>query len=266
MAMQMARPTADQAATLQETEAGRAVNRRPLSGARRRQPAARRILLVDDDVQLLVQLAERLKRDGFSVSTARSGKEALQQLDKGWPEIIVLDLMMPGMDGEEVAAQIKRRADLPIIVLSAITAGESKVKLIERYAEDYITKPFEYTELRARIKRVRQRLGAQIPGREIRLGPDLTLVPERKECFVAGKRVKLSPTEVRVLTALAANLGKVVTTDQLTLHGWSEIDAADPSYVWVAIRRLRQKIEIDPDHPRYLLTERGVGYRLVPAA
>ncbi len=200
------------------------------------------------------------------MSTARSGKEALQQLDKGWPEIIVLDLMMPGMDGEEVAAQIKRRADLPIIVLSAITAGESKVKLIERYAEDYITKPFEYTELRARIKRVRQRLGAQIPGREIRLGPDLTLVPERKECFVAGKRVKLSPTEVRVLTALAANLGKVVTTDQLTLHGWSEIDAADPSYVWVAIRRLRQKIEIDPDHPRYLLTERGVGYRLVPAA
>ena len=200
------------------------------------------------------------------MSTARSGKEALQQLDKGWPEIIVLDLMMPGMDGEEVAAQIKRRADLPIIVLSAITAGESKVKLIERYAEDYITKPFEYTELRARIKRVRQRLGAQIPGREIRLGPDLTLVPERKECFVAGKRVKLSPTEVRVLTALAANLGKVVSTEQLTLHGWSEVDAADASYVWVAIRRLRQKIEIDPDRPRYLLTERGVGYRLVPAA
>lgn len=264
--MQMARPTAGEPTAPQETGTGRATERRLLSGARRGRPAARRVLLVDDDVQLLVQLAERLKRDGFSVSTARSGKEALQRLDKGWPEIIVLDLMMPGMDGEEVAAQIKRRADLPIIVLSAITAGESKVKLIERYAEDYITKPFEYPELRARIKRVRQRLGALIPGREIRLGPDLTLVPERKECFVAGKRVKLSPTEVRVLTALAANLGKVVSTEQLTLHGWSEVDAADASYVWVAIRRLRQKIEIDPDHPRYLLTERGVGYRLVPAA
>jgi DNA-binding response OmpR family regulator len=264
--MQLARALAGETATSQETEPGRTTDRRLRSGARRGRPTARRILLVDDDVQLLVQLAERLKRDGFSVSTARSGKEALQRLDKWWPEIIVLDLMRPGMDGAEVAAQIKRRADLPIIVLSAITAGESKAKLIERYAEDYITKPFEYPELRARIKRVRQRLGGLIPGREIRLGLDLTLVLERKECFVAGRRVKLSPTEVRVLTALAANPGEVVSVEQLTLHGWSEVDAADASYVWVAIRRLRQKIELDPDHPCYLLTERGVGYRLVPAA
>ena len=225
-----------------------------------------RIMLVDDDSQLLVHLAERLERDGFEVITARSGEEALERLETAWPELVVLDLMMPDMDGEELAARIKRRADLPIIVLSAVTAGESKVNLIERYAEDYITKPFEYAELRARIKRVRHRLGEHVPAREVRLGDDLTLVLERREAHVAGERVPLSPTEVRILAALVANMGRVVSTDQLVARGWSEVDGADPSYVWVSMRRLRQKIERDPDHPRYLLTERGVGYRLVAAA
>ncbi len=225
-----------------------------------------RVLLVDDDSQLLMRLADRLERDGFSVATARSGREALDRLDKWWPEIVVLDLMMPGMDGEELAAQIKRRADLPIIVLSAITAGETKVKLIERYAEDYVTKPFDYPELVARIRRIRQRLGEHIPGREIRLGPDLLLVLERRECYIAGEPVQLSPTETRILETLVAHLGQTVTTEHLIASAWSAAEAADASFVWVAIRRLRQKIERDPDHPLHLLTKRGVGYRLVTTA
>ncbi len=223
----------------------------------------RRLLLVDDDRELLATLSDRLERDGFSVLAAASGPEALDHLDSWRPEIVVLDLMMPGMDGEELAARIKRREDLPIIVLSAITAGESKVKLIERYADDYITKPFDYDELRARIMRLRHRTGERSPRHDLRLGPELMLALDRREAYVGNDRVPLSPIEVRILATLVANLGNVVTTEQLVTHGWSEVDAANASYVWVTIRRLRQKIERDPDHPRHLLTERGVGYRLV---
>ncbi|MGC8634365.1 MAG: response regulator transcription factor [Candidatus Limnocylindrales bacterium] len=226
----------------------------------------RRVLLVDDDVRLLAQLSDRLEHDGFDVQPARSGPEALAHFATFGPDIVVLDLMMPGMDGEETAERLLRLGDVPIIVLSAITAAESKVKFIERYAEDYVTKPFEYEELRARIKRVSHRLGQRVRERELRLGPDLTLVLGRREAWVSGRRVPLSPIEVRLLAALAREPGHPVRTDQLVAHGWSEVDAADESFVWVSIRRLRQKIEADPDHPRYLVTERGVGYRLVPAA
>ena len=228
-------------------------------------PQIQRILVVDDDTRLLAQLGERLERDGYDVNTARSGSEALARLGPFSPDIVILDLMMPGMDGEATAERMLREAEVPIIVLSAITAGESKVKLIERYAEDYVTKPFDYDELRARIKRVSHRLGERVRIRELRLGPDLTLVLERREAWVSGRRVQLSPIEVRLLTALAANLGHVVRTEQLVARGWSEVDAADESFVWVSVRRLRRKIEADPDHPRYLVTDRGVGYRLVPA-
>ena len=226
----------------------------------------RRVLLVDDDVRLLVQLTERLERDGFEVHPARSGAEAISRFTAFAPDIVVLDLMMPGMDGEETAERLLRLDDVPIIVLSAITAGESKVKFIERYAEDYVTKPFDYAELRARIKRVAHRLGERVRERELRLGPELTLVLQRREAWVSGQRVPLSPIEVRLLGALSRDLGRVVRTQQLIARGWSEVDAADESFVWVSVRRLRQKIEPDPDHPRYLVTERGVGYRLVPVA
>ena len=222
-----------------------------------------RILLVDDDTVLLSLLSARLERDGFAVQSATSGAQALANIDDGWPDLVILDLMMPGMDGEELAARIKRQVDLPIVVLSAIADSASKVKLIERFADDYVTKPFEYTELLARIRRVRHRVGDRLPGREVRLGPNLTLILDRRECWVGGVRAGLSPTEARVLTALVASLGDTVTTAQLAARGWSDVEGVDAALVWVTVRRLRQKIERDPDHPRHLLTERGVGYRLV---
>jgi DNA-binding response OmpR family regulator len=222
-----------------------------------------RILLVDDDKVLLAMLSGRLERDGYAVQTAASGPQALAHIEDGWPDLVILDLMMPGMDGEELAARVKRTVDLPIIVLSAVADASSKVNLIERYADDYVTKPFEYLELLARIRRVRHRVGDRLPTREVRLGPDLTLILDRRECWVAGMRVGLSPTEARVLTALVASLGEPVSTASLGARGWSDVEGVDPAHVWVTVRRLRQKIEQDPDHPRYLLTERGVGYRLV---
>jgi DNA-binding response OmpR family regulator len=222
-----------------------------------------RILLVDDDPGLLVALAELLRNDGFVVTTARDGDEALRRLDQGWPDLLIIDLLMPRMDGLSLAREIKARADLPIIVLSAIDAGDNKADLLDEFAEDYITKPYHYAELRARIHRVLRRVGDRVPRQAVRVGQDLVLELHRRQAVVGGREVALTPTESRLLFALAANLGRTVTTETLLTRGWAETDDADPSYVWVTMRRLRQKIELDPNAPRHLLTVRGVGYRLV---
>jgi len=223
------------------------------------------ILVVDDDAALAEVLADRLRRHGFETVVARSGDEALRRLDAAWPDLVLLDLMLPGIAGEDLAALIKRRADIPIIVVSAISTAESKVDLLQRYAEDYVTKPFDFDELVARIERVMRRVGDRIPSMSLELGPDLTLLLSRRLAVREGRLVGLSPTETRLLATLAANLDRPVTTEMLLSRVWSDADGADPAYVWVTVRRLRRKIERDPDEPRYLVTERNGGYRLVQA-
>ncbi len=227
---------------------------------------AARILLVDDDRGLLIPLAEQLRHDGFDVTTARDGEEALRRLDTAWPDLLIIDLLMPRMDGLTLAREVKARADLPIIVLSAIDAGDNKADLLDEFAEDYITKPYHYSELRARIQRVLRRVGERVPRKGLDLGPDLVLELHRRQAIVKGEPIALTPTESRLLFALAANLGQTVTTETLLSRGWSETDDAEPSYVWVTMRRLRQKLEIDPNHPRHLVTVRGIGYRLLAVA
>ena len=235
-----------------------------LSGRSGGQGAPPRILIVDDDPNLLVLLADQLRADGFQIQTARDGDEALRRLKSGWPDLLIIDMMMPKMDGLTLAREIKGRADLPIIVLSAIDAGDSKADLLEEVAEDYVTKPYHYPELRARINRVLRRLGDKVPRQSLVLGPDLTLDLHRREATVGGAdTVALTPTESRLLYALAANLGQTVTTETLLARGWAETEDADPSYVWVTMRRLRQKVERDANRPVHLQTVRGVGYRLV---
>jgi DNA-binding response OmpR family regulator len=223
----------------------------------------RRILLVDDDASLLIVLSEQLRDDGYEVATARDGAEALRRLEAGWPDLILLDLMMPRVDGLALARQIKLQADLPIIVLSAIDTADSKARVLDEVAEDYVSKPYHYPELRARIQRVLRRLGDRIPRRSIVLGPNLTLDLHRRSATVGGTEVRLTPIEARLLQPLAANLGEIVATETLLSRGWAETEEAEPSYVWVSMRRLRQKIEVDPDRPIHLVTVRGVGYRLV---
>ena len=159
----------------------------------------RRILLVDDDPNLLVVLSEQLRDDGFEVATARDGQEAMRRLEAGWPDLILLDLMMPRVDGLALARQIKAEADLPIIVLSAIDTADSKARLLDEVAEDYVAKPYHYPELRARIQRVLRRLGDRIPRQSLVLGPDLTLDLHRRCATVAGAEVRLTPTETRLL-------------------------------------------------------------------
>ena len=230
------------------------------------QPAMRpAILLVDDDPTLLSVLSRRLTREGMDVSTAPSGNAALAALDRAWPALLVVDLMMPGMDGFELCRRVKRIADLPIIVLSSVDASESKVLALEQYAEDYITKPFDPDELVARIGRVLRRAATgvgllRLDGGEVEI--DLAA---RKAVTAAGTQA-LTPIEVRLLQVLINSLDRTVPTETLLDRVWSDADGADPSYVWVSMRRLRRKLELDPDNPRYLLTDRGIGYRLASSA
>jgi DNA-binding response OmpR family regulator len=230
------------------------------------QPAMRpAILLVDDDPTLLSVLSRRLTREGMDVSTALSGNAALAALDRAWPALLVVDLMMPGMDGFELCRRVKRMADLPIIVLSSVDASESKVLALEEYAEDYITKPFDPDELVARIGRVLRRASTgvgllRLDGGEVEI--DLAA---RRAVTAAGTHA-LTPIEVRLLQVLINSLDRTVPTETLLDRVWSDADGADPSYVWVSMRRLRRKLELDPDNPRYLLTDRGIGYRLASSA
>ncbi len=222
-----------------------------------------RILIVDDDPNLLVILAEQLRADGYEVQTARDGDEALRRLAASWPDLLVIDMLMPRMDGLTLAREVKARADLPIIVLSAIDTADSKADLLDEVAEDYITKPYHYPELRARITRVLRRLGDRVPRQRLDLGPTLALELHRRTAIVDGNEVALTPTESRLLYALAANLGITVPTETLLARGWADTEDAEASYVWVTMRRLRQKLELDPNKPAHLITVRGIGYRLV---
>jgi two-component system, OmpR family, KDP operon response regulator KdpE len=228
-------------------------------------PVRPALLLVDDDVTLLSVLSRRLSRAGYDVRTAPNGHRALQALEDGWPALLIVDLMMPEMDGFELCRRVKRLADLPIIVLSAVDASEAKVSALELYAEDYVTKPFDPDELVARVQRVLRR--AAIGSPRISLdGGDIEVNLASRRMTTPGGTQQLSPTEARLLQVLASAVDRVVPTDELLERVWTDSDGADPSYLWVTVRRLRRKLEEDPDRPRHLLTERGIGYRLVSSA
>lgn len=226
------------------------------------QPALRpAILLVDDDATLLSVLSRHLTREGFTVRTASSGQGALSALAQSWPALIVVDLMMPGMDGFELSQRIKRIADLPIIVLSAVDADQTKIDALQHFAEDYIVKPFSADELVARMQRVLRRAA---PSRaQVTIGSgDLEIDLSARRVSTPSGSHPLTPTEVRFVQVLLNSLDRTVPTETLLDRVWSEADGADSSYVWVTVRRLRRKLEVDPDRPRFLLTERGIGYRL----
>ena len=225
-------------------------------------PVRPAVLLVDDDLTLLAVLSRRVSRAGYDVRTASSGPAALKQLEGSWPALLVIDLMMPGMDGFDLARRVKQRADLPIIVLSAVDASEAKVSALELYAEDYVTKPFDPDELIARIQRVLRRAPVGSPQISLADGDVEVDLSSRRLTTPAGSQ-QLTPTEARLLQVLASAVDRVVPTDELLDRVWTDADGAEPSYLWVTVRRLRRKLEVDPDQPRHLVTERGIGYRLV---
>ncbi len=242
------------------------------SAARRAQAAGRegsdivnryRILIVDDDAMAREILKRILEHAGYEVMTAGSGVEALRKLHEGIPHLVVVDLMMPEMDGFELCRRIKSHLDVPIMILSAVAAVESKVEGLQMYAEDYIVKPFEKEELVARVQRVLRRYGesAGVEQPEVVIDQDLQINFVQHWARVRGQQVTLTPTESKLLFLLVRNAGRVVTNETLLAKAWAGDEEAYEEGLRVHISRLRSKIEPSPSKPTYIQTKRGVGYK-----
>jgi len=224
------------------------------------------LLLVDDDPDILASLAIHLQADGYRVLRASSGEEALRLMAGQPVALAIVDLMMPGMDGFETSRQIKRRADIPIIVLTAVDSEESKVRAIELYADDYVVKPFSYAELAARIGRVLKRAWPSgPPGALERVDDHLVIDFAAQTVEVDGEPRRLSPIEAKLLQILFTNAGRVLPNELLLDRVWPDAEG-EMSYLWEYIRRLREKLGDDPAAPRYIASERGVGYRFLKPA
>jgi two-component system KDP operon response regulator KdpE len=221
-----------------------------------------RILVVDDEPAILRAVRANLSRHGFRVDTAATGQEALEH-SQARPDLILLDLGLPDGDGLEVLRAIREQSDIPIIVLSARGAERDKVRALDLGADDYLTKPFGLDELYARI-RVALRHKTRLPGSEpvFRTG-GLELDVERRRVTVDDEEIHLTPTEYTLLVALAKNADRVVTDAMLLREVWGPQYGDEDHYLHVYVARLRKKLERDPQRPRYLKTEPGVGYRLL---
>jgi DNA-binding response OmpR family regulator len=222
------------------------------------------ILVVDDEERMARFIRLNLEHDGFQVVEAFKGMQAIQALRDSMPDIVLLDVMLPDIDGFEVLKLIREISTVPVIMLTAKGEEDDRVHGLELGADDYITKPFSPRELVSRVRAVLRRTQA-LSGMDSR---DLIEVDDRlkidfgrREVWVEGKLVKLRPTEYRLLYHLVQNAGWVMTYDQLLSKVWGYEYRDEPHYVRLYINYLRQKLEKDPADPRYILTERGVGYR-----
>jgi two-component system, OmpR family, KDP operon response regulator KdpE len=224
-----------------------------------------RVLLVDDDVRLTDAIARYLTRSGYAVSTASDGASGLERLQHEHPDIVVLDVMMPGMDGWEVCRRVRAASHVPVIMLTARTDESDRVMGLRLGADDYVGKPFSLKELEARIEAVLRRTYMAPPSRTGVLFDDarLHLEPAGYQVLVNGAPVDLTPTERRLLFTLAENADRVMSPEQLLRRVWGPEYQAQGDYVKLYVWRVRQKIEPDPADPTYIRTERGLGYRFV---
>ena len=225
----------------------------------------RKILIVDDEERMVRFIRLNLEHDGFLVNEAFNGKEALQQLREESPYLILLDVMMPGLDGFEVLQMIREASKVPVLMLTAKGEEDDRVRGLELGADDYITKPFSPREMVSRVKAVLRRTetsGGSTHGL-IEVDDRLKIDFDRREIWLEGQIVKLRPTEYRLLYHLVQNAGWVVTHDQLLIKVWGYEYRDEPHYVRLYINYLRKKLEENPSSPKYILTERGVGYRFV---
>jgi DNA-binding response OmpR family regulator len=222
-----------------------------------------RILLVDDERSIQTLLSYPLRKDGYHVTSARDGREALQRFDEARFDLVVLDLMLPQMDGVEVCRELRARSQVPIIMLTAKGGEMDKVAGLEFGADDYITKPFSMREFRSRVKAAlrRSRMVAEPPNAEPIERDDLTVDFERRMVTLRGEEIGVTYVEFEILAALARSPGRVLSRETLLEHVWGDSEYRDPRTVDVHIRHLREKLEADPKEPQLLLTVRGVGYR-----
>ena len=225
----------------------------------------RRILVVDDEERMVRFIRMNLEHDGFQVSEAFNGRQAIQKLRDVNPDLILLDIMMPDMDGFEVLETVREISQVPVIMLTAKGEEDDRVRGLELGADDYITQPFSPREMVSRVKAVLRRTEGASGSMHGLMEVDsrLKIDFDRREIWLEGKLVKLRPTEYRLLFHLVQNAGWVVSHDQLLQKVWGYEYRDEPHYVRLYVNYLRQKLEKDPADPKYILTERGVGYRFV---
>ncbi|HPH97248.1 MAG TPA: response regulator transcription factor [Anaerolineaceae bacterium] len=224
-----------------------------------------RILVVDDEERMVRFIRLNLEHDGFNVIEAHRGEEAIEKLRDDLPDLMILDIMMPDIDGFEVLKIVREISPIPVIMLTAKSEEDDRVRGLELGADDYITKPFSPRELVSRVKAVLRRTTTASSSMRglIEVDEHLKIDFDRREVFLNGQLVKLRPTEYRLLYHLVQNAGWVVTHDQILTKVWGYEYRDEPHYVRLYINYLRQKLEPDPANPRYILTERGTGYRFV---
>jgi two-component system KDP operon response regulator KdpE len=220
------------------------------------------ILVIDDEVQIRRLLRRVFEEEGHKVFLADSGREGLAQAGTCRPDVVVLDLGLPDMDGSEVLRELRSRSSVPILILSVREAEETIVKALDGGADDYLTKPFRTGELLARIRAL---LRHRSSGQEDQLftSEDLAVDLSARTVVVRGEAVKLTPTEYSLLELFVRNPGKVLTHTFILREVWGPTYAEETQYLRVFVGQLRKKIERDPATPRMLVTESGVGYRLV---
>ncbi len=223
-----------------------------------------RVLVVDDEPAILRALRTLLTRHGFQVELAETGRQALESYSYHRPDIILLDLGLPDIDGLEIVRDIRGRADTPIVILSVKGAERDKVTALNLGADDYLTKPFGVDELLARIRVALRHIARPASGTEavFRTG-ELEVDLEHRTVKVGGKQLHLSRTEYELLKVLVTHPNKVLTDRMLLQQVWGPEYGSEGHYLHVYIARLRKKLETDPQKPHYLVTEPGVGYRLL---
>lgn len=224
------------------------------------------ILTADDDPQLLRLVARNLQLEGYDVLTASDGKQALEQIEAHQPDLVLLDVMMPKMDGFSVCQRVREFSTVPIIIVTARGQDQDKIRGLDLGADDYLTKPFSVDELLARVRAVLRRThytaNENAAARTTATFGELSIDFSQHLVTRAGKEVTLTPTEYRIISYLAQNAGRVVTQDLLLEHVWGSEYVGESHMLQVNVNRLRRKLEADPTHPRYILTKVGIGYLL----
>jgi len=222
-----------------------------------------RILIVDDDIAVLIFLQANLQAEGYETLTSTDGAEALQIIEKEPLDLIILDILMPNMDGFEVCRRVRDWLQIPIIMLSTLEHEADKVKCLDLGADDYLTKPFGTQELMARVRAVFRRAEAAkaVPAEPVFIREDLEINFIERKVTVAGREVRLTPTEYCLLKELVLNAGKVLTHTYLLNRAWGPEYREEREYLHVFISRLRVKLEPEPAHPRYFISVPGVGYQ-----
>jgi DNA-binding response OmpR family regulator len=229
-------------------------------------PDASTILLVDDEDAVQKLLAYPLERDGFRVVQARDGEEALQRFAQEKVDLVVLDVMLPKLDGLEVCKRLRAASSVPIIMLTARDDELDKVLGLELGADDYITKPFSIREFRSRVRALLRRASIPAAAREDEVieADGLRIDLSRRDVEVAGRSVQLTYVEFELLRTLASHRGRVYTRELLLQALWGGSEYREPRTIDVHVRHLREKLERDPSEPEFILTVRGVGYRFKP--